>query len=94
MDDRRNLNSPIDRANRRGCFIVAAVLLLVVAAIAFVGFNGDRIDDFKSSIPVLGALAVGLRAGGPERRMFTNVHSDEGMNLSRPSVAGIHQLKA
>lgn len=88
MDRPRTSNSPIDRANRRGCFIVAAVLLLVVAAIAFVGFNGDRIDDFKSGIPALGALAVGLRPRRPERRMFTNVHSDEGMNLSRPSVRG------
>jgi hypothetical protein len=58
MDDRQRSNSPTDRANRRGCFIVAAVLLLVIAAIAFVGFNGDRIDDFKSSIPVLGGLAA------------------------------------
>ena len=51
MDHRNQPNSPTDRANRRGCFLVAAI--------AFVGFNGDRIDDFKSSIPVLGATAVG-----------------------------------
>jgi hypothetical protein len=59
MDHRNQPNSPTDRANRRGCFLVAAILLLVIAAIAFVGFNGDRIDDFKSSIPVLGATAAG-----------------------------------
>jgi hypothetical protein len=64
MDDRHNPNSPTDRANRRGCFIVVAVLLLVFAAIAFVGFNGDRIDDFKSSIPVLGGLVAGFRPNG------------------------------
>jgi len=64
MDDRRNLNSPRDRANRRGCFIVAAVLLLLIAALAFIGFNGDRIDDLESRIPVFGALAVGLRPRG------------------------------
>ena len=58
MDERRHLNSPIDRANRRGCFIVAAVLLLVLAAIAFVGLHGERIEDWKSSIPVLGAVVV------------------------------------
>ena len=64
MDDRRHLNSPIDRANRRGCFIVAAVLLLVLAAIAFVGFHFGRIDDWQASVPVLGALAVGHRPRG------------------------------
>jgi hypothetical protein len=63
MDRRNKSNSPTDRANRRGCFIVAAVLLLVVAAIAFVGFSGESIDDFKSSIPVLGGLAVGFPRG-------------------------------
>lgn len=60
MDRRNQPNSPTDRANRRGCFIVAAVLLLVIAAIAFVGFSGDAIDDLKSTIPVLGGLTVGL----------------------------------
>ena len=63
MDRRKSSNSPTDRANRRGCFIVAAVLLLVIAAIAFVGFSGESIDDFKSSIPVLGGLAVGFPRG-------------------------------
>ena len=58
MDPRNQPNSPTDRANRRGCFIVAAVLLLVIAAIAFVGFSGDAIDDLKSTIPVLGGLAA------------------------------------
>jgi hypothetical protein len=60
MDRRNTPNSPTDRANRRGCFIVAAVLLLIVAAIAFVGFSGDPIDDLESTIPVLGGLLVGL----------------------------------
>jgi hypothetical protein len=61
--DRRKPNSPIARANRLGCFIVAAVLLLVIAAIAFVGFSGDAIDDLESTIPVLGGLLVGLSSG-------------------------------
>ncbi len=47
-------NSSTDRANRRGCFIIAAVLVLLIAALAYVGFNGDPIDDLKSSIPVTG----------------------------------------
>ena len=67
MDRRNEPNSPSDRANRRGCFIVAAILLLVIAAIAFVGFNGDRIDDFKSSIPVLGGMVVGSSPSGSWR---------------------------
>ena len=60
MDRPESPNSPIDKTNRRGCFIVAAVLLLVIAAIAFVGLHGESIDDFKSSIPVLGGLVAGL----------------------------------
>jgi hypothetical protein len=67
MDRRNPPNSPTDRANRRGCFLVAAILLLVIAAIAFVGFNGDRIDDFKSSIPVLGGMVVGSSPSGSWR---------------------------
>jgi hypothetical protein len=35
----------------------------VIAAIAFVGFSGDAIDDLKSTIPVLGGLLVGLPSG-------------------------------
>ena len=60
MDRPESPNLPIDKTNRRGCFIGAAVLLLVIAAIAFVGLHGDSIDDFKSSIPVLGGLVAGL----------------------------------
>ena len=41
----------IARQNRRGCFIFAAVLLLALAALAFIGLNGDPIDVFNSSIP-------------------------------------------
>ena len=63
MDRRNTPNSPTDRANRRGCFIIAAVLLLLIAAIAFVGFSGDAIDDLKSTIPVLSGLLVGLSSG-------------------------------
>ena len=54
MDRRKEPNSWIDRTNRRGCFIIAAVLVLFVAALAYIGFSGHPIDDLKSSIPVLG----------------------------------------
>lgn len=40
------------RENRRGCFIIAAVIVLALAALAYVGFNGDPIDALKSSIPL------------------------------------------
>lgn len=53
MDNRRP-NSRIDRVNRRGCFILAAVILLLIAALAYIGFNGDPIDQFRSAIPTVG----------------------------------------
>jgi len=54
MDDRSGPNSPISRLNRRGCFVIAAVLLLLLALLAYVGFSADPIDQFKSSIPTIG----------------------------------------
>ena len=47
-------NSWIARQNRRGCFIIAAVLLLIIGVIAYVGLSGDPIDEIDSDIPVLG----------------------------------------
>ena len=52
MVRRKAPNSRIDRSNRLGCFIVVAVLVLLIAAMAYVGFSGDPIDDLKSVIPV------------------------------------------
>lgn len=46
-------NSWIARQNRRGCFIIAAVLLLIVAAIAYVGLSGDPINEVESDIPIV-----------------------------------------
>lgn len=51
MADRRP-NSWIDRANRRGCFIIMGVLLLLIAALVFIGFHGDPINAFEATIPV------------------------------------------
>lgn len=42
------------RLNRRGCFIIGALLLLAIAALAFIGFHGDPIDDLKASMPFIG----------------------------------------
>lgn len=42
----------IARQNRRGCFILAAIILIALAALVLIGFNGDPIDVFNSSIPV------------------------------------------
>ena len=51
---RRKPNSQIVRSNRRGCFLLAAILLLLIAAMAYIGLHGDPIDDLKSDIPALG----------------------------------------
>ena len=42
------------RQNRRGCFLIAAVLLLLLAALAYVGFSGDPMNELESDIPALG----------------------------------------
>jgi hypothetical protein len=47
-------NSSTARRNRRGCFIVAGLLLLLIAALAVVGFNSNPINELNSEIPVLG----------------------------------------
>ena len=54
MDRRKEPNSWIDRQNRRGCFIIAALLVLLIGALAYIGFSGPPIDDLKSAIPVTG----------------------------------------
>ena len=47
--------SPLNgRANRRGCLIIIAALVLLIAALAYVGFSGDPIDAFNADIPALG----------------------------------------
>lgn len=50
--DNREPNSWIDRVNRRGCFIILGVLLLLIAALVFIGFHGDPINAVESTIPV------------------------------------------
>jgi hypothetical protein len=52
MDRRKEPNSWIDRQNRRGCFIIAALLVLLIGALAYIGFSGRPIDDLNSTIPV------------------------------------------
>ncbi len=54
MDNNRRPNSWIDRMNRRGCFILAAGILLLLAALAYIGFHGEPIDQFRSAIPTVG----------------------------------------
>jgi hypothetical protein len=55
MVDRKTPHSWIARHNRRGCFLIAGILALLIAALAYIGFHGDPIDDLKSDIPALGA---------------------------------------
>jgi hypothetical protein len=47
-------NSWIARENRRGCFVIAAGVLLLILALAYVGLKAGPFDDLRSSIPVLG----------------------------------------
>ena len=54
MPDLKEPNSPTARANRRGCFLVIGLLLMLIAILAYVGFSGDPIDSLKSSIPTFG----------------------------------------
>ena len=54
MADRKTPNSWIARHNRRGCFVFAIVLALLIAALVYIGFHGDPIDDLESDIPPLG----------------------------------------
>ena len=54
MARRKTPNSWIARHNRRGCFLIVLALALLIAALAYIGFHGDPIDDLKSDIPALG----------------------------------------
>jgi hypothetical protein len=47
--------------NRRGCLVFAVLLALVIAALAYVGFQSSPINDVNSAIPTLGALFGGVR---------------------------------
>jgi hypothetical protein len=51
MNDPHATHSRTARNNRRGCFLIVAVLVLLIAALAYIGFNGDPIDAFQSTIP-------------------------------------------
>ena len=46
-------NSWIARQNRRGCFIIAAAFLLIVAAIAYIGLSGEPINQLETDIPIV-----------------------------------------
>jgi hypothetical protein len=50
--------APKDRSNRRGCFIIGAVLVLFISALAYIGLRSAPVDEFNSSIPTVGAMAV------------------------------------
>jgi hypothetical protein len=42
------------RRNRRGCFVITAVIVLLIAALAFIGFRADPTNALDTDIPVLG----------------------------------------
>ena len=42
------------RANRRGCFALLLCILVVLAALAVIGFNADPINELDIKIPAIG----------------------------------------
>lgn len=54
MTRRKPPYSWIDRENRRGCFVVSAVLVLMIIALLYLGFHGDPIQNWAAEIPILG----------------------------------------
>jgi hypothetical protein len=42
------------RVNRRGCFALLLVILLVLIALAAIGFNADPINEIDIKIPTWG----------------------------------------
>ena len=42
------------RVNRRGCFIILAVLALLLAALAFVGLSAGMDNSANTDIPTVG----------------------------------------
>ena len=51
MTEPEDRHSPIARHNRRGCFVIVGAIVLLLAALAYIGFHGDPIDVFQSTIP-------------------------------------------
>ena len=43
------------RVNRRGCFALLLVILLVLIALAAIGFNADPINEIDIKIPTWGS---------------------------------------
>lgn len=54
MTRRQQPGPRIARENRRGCFAIALLLALLVAALAYVGFSAPPIDDLNADIPTIG----------------------------------------
>lgn len=51
MPGHKSPQSWIARANRRGCFIIAIVLVLTLLALAYVGFSANPINELNAIIP-------------------------------------------
>ena len=51
MPGHKSPQSWIARANRRGCFIFAIVLVLTLLALAYVGFSANPINELNAIIP-------------------------------------------
>ena len=54
MPRRPTPTSRTGRANRRGCLILVVGIIVVLAALAAIGFSADPISDLNIAIPAIG----------------------------------------
>lgn len=50
----RNRPPRSERTNRRACITIVVAALLLLAALAYIGFSADPISDIDSVIPAIG----------------------------------------
>ena len=48
------MEPPSGTGNRRGCFILAGVIIAVIALLMLIGFNGDPRNAVEEDIPTTG----------------------------------------
>jgi hypothetical protein len=51
MPHRDPPQSSTARTNSRGCFALAIVIVLLIAALAYIGFRADPINELNAVIP-------------------------------------------
>jgi hypothetical protein len=51
MPSHKSPQSWIARTNRRGCFIIAVIIVVALLALAYVGFSANPINELNAIIP-------------------------------------------